>query len=78
MEAIFKETRLLEDTVQELNGVFALPTDVPVVLRGKDPEGYQYFVEDETLPANRSQRCPAEYSRLSTSWESLLDPYVKG
>lgn len=45
---------------------------------GKDPEGYQYFVEDETLPANRAQRCPAEYNRLSTSWESLLDPYVKG
>jgi Putative metallopeptidase len=215
IEAIFKETRLLEDTIQELNGVFSLPTDVPVVMRecgevnafydpesgeislcyelvehyseifmadaqtdeeqeeagasvasatmftffhemghalidiydlpitgreedavdqlatlillqggedgenaaidgansfvgseeeemddlafwdehslddqrfynivcwiyGKDPEGYQYFVEDETLPANRAQRCPAEYNRLSTSWESLLDPYVKG
>lgn len=215
MEAIFKETRLLEDTVQELNGVFSLPNDVPVVMRecgevnafydpeagtisicyelvehyseifmadaqtdeeqeeagtsvadatmftffhemghalidiydlpitgreedavdqlatlillqggeegenaaidgantfvgndeqemedlafwdehslddqrfynivcwvyGKDPEGYQYFVDDETLPANRAQRCPAEYNRLSTSWESLLDPYVKG
>ena len=215
MEAIFKETRLLEDTVQELNGVFSLPADVPVVMRecgevnafydpqsgeislcyelvehyseifmadaeteeeqeeagtavasatmftffhemghalidiydlpitgreedavdqlaalillqggeegenaaidgansfvgeeeaemddlafwdehslddqrfynivcwiyGKDPEGYQYFVEDETLPADRAERCPAEYSRLSRSWESLLDPYVKG
>lgn len=33
MEAILKETRLLEDTVQELNGVFALPAEVPVVLR---------------------------------------------
>jgi hypothetical protein len=215
MEAIFKETRLLEDTVQELNGVFALPTNVPVVMRecgevnafydpdsgqislcyelvehyseifmadantdeeqeeagtsianatmftffhemghsliaiydlpitgreedavdqlatlillqggedgensaidgansfvgneeeemddlafwdehslddqrfynilcwiyGKDPEGYQYLVDDETLPANRAERCPAEYNRLSRSWESLLDPYVKG
>lgn len=215
MEAIFKETRLLEDTVQELNGVFSLPANVPVVLRecgevnafydsesgeislcyelvehyaeifmadaeteeeqeeagtsvasatmftffhemghalihiydlpitgreedavdqlaalillqggeegenaaidgansfvsdqeeemddlafwdehslddqrfynilcwiyGKDPEGYEYFVEDETLPANRAARCPAEYNRLSRSWESLLDPYVKG
>jgi hypothetical protein len=45
---------------------------------GKDPEGYQYLVEDETLPANRAERCPAEYNRLSRSWESLLDPYVKG
>jgi Putative metallopeptidase len=45
---------------------------------GKDPEGYQYLVEDETLPANRAERCPAEFNRLSRSWESLLDPYVKG
>jgi hypothetical protein len=215
LEAVFKETRLLEDTVKELNGTFALPTDVPVVLRecgevnafydpesgeislcyelvehyseifmadaqtdeeqeeagtsvasatmftffhemghaliaiydlpvtgreedavdqlatmillqggeegensaidgansfvgedeeemddlsfwdehsldeqrfynilcwiyGKDPEGYQYLVEDETLPANRAERCPAEYNRMSRSWEALLDPYVKG
>jgi hypothetical protein len=215
LEAIFKETRLLEDTIKELNGTFALPTDVPVVLRecgevnafydpesgeislcyelvehyseifmadaqtdeeqeeagasiasatmftffhemghaliaiydlpvtgreedavdqlatmillqggeegensaidgansfvgedeeemddlsfwdehsldeqrfynilcwiyGNDPEGYQYLVEDETLPANRAERCPAEYNRMSRSWEALLDPYVKG
>jgi hypothetical protein len=215
LEAVFKETRLLEDTVKELNGTFALPTDVPVVLRecgqvnafydpesgeislcyelvehyseifmadaqtdeeqeeagtsvasatmftffhemghaliaiydlpitgreedavdqlatmillqggeegessaidgansfvgedeeemddlsfwdehsldeqrfynilcwiyGKDPEGYQYLVDDETLPANRAERCPAEYNRMSRSWEALLDPYVKG
>lgn len=45
---------------------------------GKDPEGYQYLVDDETLPANRAERCPAEFNRLSRSWESLLDPYVKG
>jgi hypothetical protein len=214
MESIFKETRLLEETVKELNGVFALPTDVPVVLRecgevnafydpqtgeisicyeliehyseifmedanteeeqteagtsvanatmftffhemghalidiydlpvtgreedavdqlatmilleggeegensaidgansfvgeeekemddlsfwdehslddqrfynilcwtyGKDPEGFQYLVDDDTLPADRAERCPAEYSRMSRSWESLLDPYVK-
>jgi hypothetical protein len=45
---------------------------------GKDPEGYQYLVEDETLPAARAERCPAEYNRMSRSWESLLNPYVKG
>ncbi|HEX6864048.1 MAG TPA: DUF4344 domain-containing metallopeptidase, partial [Thermoanaerobaculia bacterium] len=33
LEAIFKEVRLLEDTVQELNNVFALPAPVPVVFR---------------------------------------------
>ncbi|MES1243286.1 MAG: DUF4344 domain-containing metallopeptidase [Acidobacteriota bacterium] len=45
---------------------------------GKNPEDYQYLVEDETLPANRAERCPAEFNRLSRSWESLLNPYVKG
>jgi hypothetical protein len=45
---------------------------------GKDSEGYQYLVDDETLPANRAERCPAEYDRMSRSWEALLAPYVKG
>ncbi|MFL6292625.1 MAG: DUF4344 domain-containing metallopeptidase [Thermoanaerobaculia bacterium] len=215
MEAIFKETRLLEETVQELNGVFALPTNVPVVMRecgevnafydpdsgqisicyelvehyseifmadantdeeqeeagtsvadatmftffhemghslidiydlpitgreedavdqlatlillqggddgenaaidgansfvgneeeemddlafwdehsldeqrfynivcwsyGKNPEAFQELVDDETLPEGRAARCPAEYDRMSRSWDALLDPYVKG
>jgi hypothetical protein len=195
LEAVFKETQLLEDTVKELNGEFALPADVPVVLRecgevnafydpeageislcyelvehyfeifmadaqtdaeqeeaatsvasatvftffhemghaliaiydlpvtgreedaaidgansfvgedeeemddlsfwdehsldeqrfynilcwiyGKDSEGYQYLVDDETLPADRAERCPAEYDRMYRSWEALLAPYVK-
>ncbi|HET9226781.1 MAG TPA: DUF4344 domain-containing metallopeptidase, partial [Thermoanaerobaculia bacterium] len=33
LEAILKEVRLLEDTVQELNGTFSLPSEVPVVIR---------------------------------------------
>ncbi len=33
LEAVFREIRLLEDTVKELNREFALPTDVPVVFR---------------------------------------------
>jgi hypothetical protein len=45
---------------------------------GKDPEGYQYLVDDETLPADRAERCPTEYHRMSRAWESLLTPYVKG
>jgi hypothetical protein len=45
---------------------------------GKDSEGYQYLVDDETLPANRAERCPAEYDRMSRSWQALLSPYVKG
>ncbi len=33
IEAMLQETRLLEDTLAELNTVFALPADVPVTLR---------------------------------------------
>jgi hypothetical protein len=45
---------------------------------GKNPEGFQDLVDDETLPEGRAQRCPAEYDRMSRSWDALLDPYVKG
>jgi hypothetical protein len=44
---------------------------------GKNPEGFQYLVDDETLPEGRAERCPAEYDRMSRSWDALLDPYVK-
>jgi hypothetical protein len=45
---------------------------------GKNPEGLQDLVDDETLPGDRAERCPAEYDRMSRSWDALLDPYVKG
>lgn len=44
---------------------------------GKNPEDYEYLVEDETLPADRAERCPGEYQRMSRSWDALLTPYVK-
>jgi hypothetical protein len=44
---------------------------------GKNPQGFQYLVDDETLPEGRAERCPAEYDRMSRSWDALLDPYVK-
>ncbi len=43
---------------------------------GKNPEGFQYLVDDETLPEDRAERCPAEYDRMSRSWDALLEPYV--
>ncbi|MFL6199824.1 MAG: DUF4344 domain-containing metallopeptidase [Thermoanaerobaculia bacterium] len=45
---------------------------------GKNPEAFQELVDDETLPEGRAARCPAEYDRMSRSWDALLDPYVKG
>ena len=44
---------------------------------GKNPESFQYLVDDETLPEGRAERCPAEYDRMSRSWDALLEPYVK-
>jgi hypothetical protein len=44
---------------------------------GKDPEGYQYLVDGEFLPADRAERCPAEYARMARSWAALLAPYEK-
>jgi Putative metallopeptidase len=44
---------------------------------GKNPENLQYLVDDETLPEGRAERCPAEYDRMSRSWDALLNPYVK-
>lgn len=46
-------------------------------LYGKDPEGYAYLVEDETLPEERAGSCPGEYERMSKAWDTLLEPYVK-
>lgn len=46
-------------------------------LYGKDPEGYAYLVEDETLPEARAGSCPGEYERMSKAWDTLLEPYVK-
>jgi hypothetical protein len=46
-------------------------------LYGKDPEGYAYLVQDETLPEARAESCPGEYERMSKAWETLLEPYVK-
>lgn len=44
---------------------------------GKDPAGYAYLVEDETLPGDRAASCPGEYERMSKAWDTLLEQYVK-
>ncbi|HKV12984.1 MAG TPA: DUF4344 domain-containing metallopeptidase [Thermoanaerobaculia bacterium] len=44
---------------------------------GKNPEGFAYLVEDETLPEGRAGSCPGEYERMSKAWDTLLEPYVK-
>lgn len=44
---------------------------------GKNPEGNQDMVDDETLPATRAERCPAEYAQMSKSWDALLSAHMQ-
>lgn len=42
---------------------------------GSDPTKFANFVPD-TLPQERSERCPQEFSHISKAWERLLQPYL--
>ncbi|MCO6431020.1 MAG: hypothetical protein J5J00_09180 [Deltaproteobacteria bacterium] len=44
---------------------------------GSNPEKYDYLVGDNGLPSERAETCPAEYERISKSWQKLLEPHVK-
>jgi hypothetical protein len=44
---------------------------------GSDPEKYSYIVTDGHLPESRAPRCPDEYKQNVTSWEKLLERYMK-
>lgn len=44
---------------------------------GKDQKQYQSLVSSGTLPPQRAQLCPSEYSRIKASWEKLLEPHIK-
>ncbi|MFD4371024.1 DUF4344 domain-containing metallopeptidase [Streptomyces sp. NPDC058486] len=51
-------------------------------LYGSDPEAYKSLVEttdnpDGVLPQSRAEQCPAEFSKISNAWGTLLDPYMK-
>jgi hypothetical protein len=44
---------------------------------GSDPEGYAHWISEEWLPQERAVRCDAEYEQAASSWEALLEPYMK-
>ena len=44
---------------------------------GKNPQTSSYLVEDGYLPEERAERCEAEYTKISNSWDTLLEPYLK-
>ena len=45
------------------------------LIYGRDPSKYPEVVEDGWLPAQRRDRCPAEYQRLRDNWRRLLAPH---
>lgn len=46
-------------------------------LYGSDPETWSDLVGEDGLPPERAERCPAEYQRLASAWETLLNPFLK-
>ncbi len=43
---------------------------------GSDPEYFADQIEDWELPAERAERCPEEYQKMSRSWDQLLGPHM--
>lgn len=44
---------------------------------GSDPVGNADLVKDGGLPQDRADGCQDEYNKLSSSWDTLLGPYLK-
>ncbi|HET7231024.1 MAG TPA: DUF4344 domain-containing metallopeptidase [Longimicrobium sp.] len=51
--------------------------NVLCLVYGQDPDAYQEWIHDGTLPPERAQRCPAEYDQTRAAWQKLLQPYLK-
>lgn len=44
---------------------------------GSDPDTFADWVDDDDLPQERAESCPAEYEQKRESWSTLLEPYLK-
>ena len=44
---------------------------------GSDPTGNADLVKSGALPQDRAEGCEDEYDKLSRSWDTLLEPYLK-
>jgi len=44
---------------------------------GSNPRRYEHLVGAAGLPAERAEGCPAEYDKLSRSWEKLMRPHLR-
>lgn len=44
---------------------------------GSNPEKYEYLVGGTGLPEDRAAACPAEWAKISKSWQTLLQPHLR-
>ena len=51
--------------------------NVLCLVYGQDPDAYDEWAHDGTLPPERAERCPAEYEQTRAAWQKLLAPYLK-
>lgn len=50
--------------------------DMMCLVYGSNPTKFSFFVGPDKLPAQRAQRCPAEFGKANHAWMKLLDPYL--
>lgn len=44
---------------------------------GSDEITFQYLVDDGALNEDRAESCGEEYEKLSTAWDTLLEPHIR-
>jgi hypothetical protein len=49
--------------------------NIMCLIYGSNPDKYKQFVAQGSLPEERAQRCPEEYTKINKAWEKLLQPY---
>ncbi|MDO3400488.1 DUF4344 domain-containing metallopeptidase [Mycolicibacterium neoaurum] len=44
---------------------------------GSDETTFRYLVDDGALNEDRAESCAEEYEKLSTAWDTLLEPHIR-
>lgn len=51
--------------------------NVLCLVYGSNPDKYDGFVEDETLPEERAGLCQQDYERTDRAWATLVEPHLR-
>jgi hypothetical protein len=51
--------------------------NIACLVFGADPAKFDGLVRGGLLPEERAKRCPMEYSKISSAWDTLLKPHFK-